>query len=222
MKFDYIFSDCDGVIIDSEIIAAKVMVKYIKEFGVEIDLETYLRTCSGKTFSGIMTELSQKHQIPLKENFVQEITDLYMASASKYEKAIDGVKEAFNAIQLPKAIISNGYKAQINHSVDFCQLRDQFEDRVFSGVEDVEHPKPAPDIYLHAAKQIGVDPSRVIVIEDSKSGAKAAVDAGMYVIGFTGASHILEGHDQVLYSVGVKHVINNMSELPLLIDEILN
>ncbi|OHX68138.1 HAD family hydrolase [Flammeovirga pacifica] len=220
MKFEYLFSDCDGVIIDSEIIAARVMVKYINNFGVKIDLEEYLRTCSGKTFSGIMQSLSAKYDIPLKENFVEEITDLYMAAATKEEKAIDGVKKAFEAISLPKAIISNGYKEQINHSVDFCQLREQFEDRVFSGVEDVEFPKPAPDIYLYAAQKMGLKPENIIVIEDSKSGAKSAVEAGMYVIGFTGASHILEGHDQVLLSLGVKHVIQNMSELPPLIDEI--
>ncbi|WP_281614465.1 HAD-IA family hydrolase [Flammeovirga sp. SubArs3] len=220
MKFSYFFSDCDGVIIDSEIIAANVMVKYINDFGVEIDLDTYLRTCSGKTFSGIMTNLSKEHGLVLSDNYLDEITSLYMEAAKTQEKAIEGAKKAFEEIELPKAIISNGFKAQINHAVDLVGLRNEFEDRVFSGVEDVENPKPAPDIYLFAAKKIGIDPKEIIVIEDSKSGAKAAVDAGMYVIGFTGASHILEGHEQVLNDVGVKHVIQNMSELPPLIKKI--
>ncbi|MBB6459952.1 HAD family hydrolase [Flammeovirga kamogawensis] len=220
MKFEYLFSDCDGVIIDSEIIAARVMVKYIQSYNVPITLDEYLVKFSGQTFSGIMTGLSKKYNLDLPNDYVNKITSLYKKAAVQEEKAIEGTKAAYEQIDLPKAIISNSYKEQINHAVDFTGMRDLFNDRVFSGVEDVSNPKPAPDIYLHTAKMLEVLPSKVIVIEDSASGAKSAVAAGMYVIGFTGASHIKKGHEHTLKEIGVKHVIQSMSELPLLIKKI--
>ncbi|AZQ63008.1 HAD family hydrolase [Flammeovirga pectinis] len=220
MKFEYLFSDCDGVIIDSEIIAARVMVKYIQSYNVPITLDEYLINFSGQTFSGIMTGLAKKYNFELPDNYVNDITSLYKKAAAQEEKAIEGTKAAYELIDLPKAIISNSYKEQINHAIEFTGMRGLFSDRVFSGVEDVLNPKPAPDIYLHTAKVLNVKPSKVIVIEDSASGAKSAVAAGMYVIGFTGASHIKKGHEHTLKEIGVKHVIQSMSELPLLIKKI--
>lgn len=220
MKFEYLFSDCDGVIIDSEIIAARIMVKYISSFNVPITLEEYLKNYAGQTFSGIMTKLSKEYNFVLPNNFVTEITNQYKEAAKTEEKEIKGTKEAYEAIPLPKAIISNSFKEQINHAVDFTGLRGEFGDRVYSGVESVSNPKPAPDVYLLAAKELGVDPKKVIVVEDSISGVKSGLAAGMYVIGFTGASHLTEEHQHILKALGVKEVIQDMSDLPALVKKL--
>lgn len=220
MKFEYLFSDCDGVIIDSEIIAARVMVKFITSFGVPITLDEYLTNYAGQTFSGIMTKLAEEYKFDLPDNYVTHITNQYKEAAKKEEKAIVGTKEAYEAISLPKAIISNSFKEQINHAVDFTGLRGEFGDRVYSGVESVDNPKPAPDVYLLAAEELGVAPSKVIVIEDSVSGVKAGLAAGMYVIGFTGASHLKEDHKHTLKALGVKEVIQDMSDLPALVSKL--
>ncbi|MBD0404711.1 HAD family phosphatase [Flammeovirga sp. EKP202] len=220
MRFEYLFSDCDGVIIDSEIVAARVMVKYINSFGVPMTVDEYLSNFAGQTFSGIMTKLSKEHGFTLPEDFITQITDQYKEAAKTEDKPIKGTKAAYEAIDLPKAIISNSYKEQINHAVDFTGLRNEFGNRVYSGVESVDNPKPAPDVYLFAAKDLGVDPSKVVVIEDSTSGAKAGLAAGMYVIGFIGASHLKSDHEHTLKTLGVKNVIQDMSDLPALIEKL--
>lgn len=220
MRFEYLFSDCDGVIIDSEIVAASVMARYISSFGIPITVEEYLSRYAGQTFSGIMTKLSKEHGFDLPENYITQITDQYKEAAKTEDKPIKGTKEAYEAIDLPKAIISNSYKEQINHAVDFTGLRGEFGNRVYSGVESVDNPKPAPDVYLFAAKDLGVDPSKVVVIEDSVSGVKSGLAAGMYVIGFIGASHLTNNHEHTLKTLGVENVIQDMSELPALIERL--
>lgn len=212
-------SDCDGVLIDSEILAAQMMVEHLQTFGVHIELNNYLRTWSGMTFSSIMRALSQQHGFSLPPDFVEVITQKHEAYAAQHLQAIAGVKEAYAQIDLPKAVVSNSLLWQVKHAVEFVEMQEVFGKHLFSS-EMVTHPKPAPDIYLHVAAQFGLKPEEIIVVEDSKSGAKAAVDAGMHVIGFTGASHILDDHADRLREIGVKAVVNKMADLPQAVENL--
>ncbi|MEH0157709.1 HAD-IA family hydrolase [Limibacter armeniacum] len=216
----YLISDCDGVLIDSEIIAARVMVQYLNEFGVPITLNEYLQNCSGKTFSGLLTSFSREYCFTLPENALQVAEDRHMTIAEKELQVIKGTKDAYKAIPLPKAVVSNGWHRHIEMAVKFAQMEDMFEGGIFSAVEVVPNPKPAPDVYIYAAEKVGVDPKDVVVIEDSKSGVISGVAAGMNVIGFTGASHILDGHDEILLELGAKAVISDMKELPELVKKL--
>lgn len=212
-KIKLFISDCDGVLIDSEILAAQMMVEHLKTFGVNIALNDYLRQWSGMTFSSIMRALANTHGFTLPNDFVEVITQKHEDYASQHLQPIAGVKEAYAQIDLPKAVVSNSLLWQVKHAVKFVDMQAVFEDRMFSS-EMVEHPKPAPDLYWHVADHFKLKPEEVIVIEDSKSGAKAAVDAGMHVIGFTGASHILDDHADKLLEIGVKTVVEKMEDLP--------
>ena len=212
-------SDCDGVLVDSEILAARMMVEHLQTLGVRIELNDYLRTWSGMTFSSIMRALSAQHGFDLAPDFVDVITQKHEAYAAKHLQPIAGVKEAYAQIDLPKAVVSNSWLWQVKHAVAFVQMQDVFGEHLFSS-EMVANPKPAPDIYLHVAAQFGLKPEEIIVVEDSKSGAKAAVDAGMHVIGFTGASHILDDHADKLYEIGVKTVVNQMTDLPKVVEDL--
>lgn len=212
-------SDCDGVLVDSEILAAQMMLKYLQQYNLNFVLEDYLRKWSGVTFTGILTALSKEYNITFSENCVEEVVQLHEHYVTGL-KPINGVKEAYSKIDLPKAVVSNSYKWQVENSVAFVGMQEVFGERIFAA-EMVERPKPYPDIYLYAAKKLGVRPQEVIVIEDSKSGATAAVEAGMQVIGFTGASHILEDHEDKLYEIGVKKVVQQMEDLPQVVEEII-
>ncbi|HAS47676.1 MAG TPA: HAD family hydrolase [Microscillaceae bacterium] len=218
--FKLFISDCDGVLIDSEILAARMMVEHVKTFGVEITLEDYLRTCSGRTFSDIMNSFSQQYGFGLPADFVDVITQKHEAYSKEHLRAIPGVKEAYAQINLRKAVVSNSLLWQVKHAVEFVNMQTVFEDRMYSS-EMVPHPKPHPDIYFHVARQFDFKPEEIIVIEDSKSGATAAVEAGMHVVGFTGASHILDDHADKLLEIGVKSVVNRMEDLPAVVNALL-
>ncbi len=218
--FRLFISDCDGVLIDSEILAAHMMVAHLQTFGVTIALEEYLRTCSGRTFTDIMTTFSQQYGFELASDFVEVITQKHEAYSKDHLQAIPGVKEAYAQINLPKAVVSNSLLWQVKHAVEFVNMQAVFEDRMFSA-EMVARPKPHPDIYLHVAHQFGLEPAEIIVIEDSKSGAAAAVAAGMHVVGFTGASHILDDHVDKLLEIGVKQVVHKMEDLPAVVNALL-
>ena len=218
--FRLFISDCDGVLIDSEILAAHMMVAHLQTFGVTIALEEYLRTCSGRTFTDIMTTFSQQYGFELAPDFVEVITQKHETYSKDHLQAIPGVKEAYAQINLPKAVVSNSLLWQVKHAVEFVNMQTVFEDRMFSA-EMVARPKPHPDIYLHVARQFGLEPAEIIVIEDSKSGAAAAVAAGMHVVGFTGASHILDDHADKLLEIGVKQVVHKMEDLPAVVNALL-
>lgn len=220
MKMQYLISDCDGVLIDSEIIAARMMVQYLGEFDVPISMEEYISTWSGTTFKGIIDVMSAKHGFEVPENYLDDLHHRHHAIADKELQPIRGTKEAYQQIELPKALVSNSYLKDVMKAVAFTKMEDMFEGGIYSAVEVVPNPKPAPDVYFFTAEKVGVDPENIVVIEDSKSGVKSAVAAGMNVVGFTGASHILDGHDEVLLNLGAKAVIKDMADLPELVKKL--
>ena len=94
-----------------------------------------------------------------------------------------------------------------------------FGDNVFSA-DQVDNGKPAPDLFLHAARVMGIAPEQALVIEDSTAGVRAGVSAGMTVAGFTGASHISAGHHEILRDHGTHHILSSMADLPSLLEEL--
>ena len=132
---------------------------------------------------------------------------------------IAGVRDALLQIDLPLAVASNSYADALAFALQRCDLVERVNVGAFSA-DQVERPKPAPDLYLLAAERAGVDPSRCLVVEDSITGATAALTAGMQVIGFLGASHIPPEHGEALRQLGVHHLIGRMSELPPLVERL--
>lgn len=212
MEPKYLISDCDGVLIDSEILAAEVMVEYLTGLGARVSMDEYLRQWSGTTFRGILEAFSQQQGIAVPADCVKEVLHLHESAVDRVQP-IRGTRQAYEQVALPKAVVSNSYKWQVEAAVAFVEMGHLFEDRVFTA-EMVARPKPHPDVYLHAAQTLGISPQEVIVVEDSKAGVQAAVAAGMQVIGFTGASHILDGHDEVLRNLGAKLIVPDMALLP--------
>ena len=132
---------------------------------------------------------------------------------------IAGVRQALEQIPLPLAVASNSRRHNVIASVERAGLTERAAGRIFSA-DMVERPKPAPDVYLLAARTAGVVPERCLVIEDSPTGATAALAAGMQVLGFTGASHIPQGHGDTLRRIGVLEVFDDMRDLPALFERL--
>lgn len=118
---------------------------------------------------------------------------------------------------LPKAIASSSTTAWIARHLEHIGLREVFGERIFSGKEHVTRGKPAPDIYLHAAKALGIDIARAVIVEDSPVGATGAVASGAHVIGFVGATHCGPDHAAKLRSIGVDAVAEDFDQIAALV-----
>lgn len=213
-RYKQLIFDCDGVIVDTEIVAAEVTTKVFNRYNVHIEIEDYIKNHTGKTISGLFrTLLSPEHleQVDVKVLAEECDEDIY-----NQLRAVEGMKEVVTSIDIPKAVVSNSRLWQVKKAIKHVGLEEAFNNHFFSA-EMVANPKPAPDIYLHAARSLDVAPEHCLVVEDSKSGVKAAVAAGMTVIGFAGASHIRDGHAEALAELGAAKVAKSPQELKQMI-----
>jgi len=213
---DHLICDCDGVLVDSEIIADRVFVETLSAAFPGIDFEEVAKTAFGQQTSRFLASLETKFGITLPADFLDTIDRNIEAALAKSLGPIAGVRDALHRVTLPAAVVSNSRLARVGASLKRAGLTDVFGPRVFSA-EQVARPKPFPDVYLHAAQQLGVEPARCLVVEDSVSGLHAARAAGMKTIAFVGASHIPDGYAEVLRSLGVTRIMERMEQLPELV-----
>ncbi|UQY33339.1 HAD-IA family hydrolase [Pseudomonas fulva] len=216
---ELLICDCDGVLIDSEIIAERHLHAALAEHYPAHELDVVLAGTFGLQTRDIMARAEAHFGKPLPEGFLEKNRAITKALIREQVKPIDGVREALLQIDLPLAVASNSYADALAFALQRCELVERVNIGAFSA-DQVERPKPAPDLYLLAAERAGVDPSRCLVVEDSITGATAALTAGMQVIGFLGASHIPPEHGEALRQLGVQHLIGRMSELPPLVERL--
>lgn len=196
---------------DSEWLIARIEVETRAEFGQHISVEEYIRRYVGlstrspdylKSLEGLPPDFRDLMKLRVERAFNEEL------------EAVAGVAEVLEALKTwPKAIASSSSPHEIEMMLSHVGLFHHFKNRIYS-VSMVARPKPAPDVYLHAAEQNNVLPSQCLVIEDSVVGATAALSAGMTVWGFTGGRHITSGTEEKLLDLGVQRVIRHMHEIP--------
>lgn len=213
---DLLISDCDGVLIDSEIIAEHVMREVLIELFPAQELENVLTGTFGLQSRDILARVEAHFGTPLPEGFLERQRALTESRIRRDVQPIPGAREALQAIDLPLAVASNSRLEAVTFALQRCDLTERVSHGVFCA-EHVERPKSAPDVYLLAARTVNVAPQRCLVIEDSATGVIAALQAGMRVIGFLGASHIPAEHGETLRQLGVEHLIGDMRELPDLV-----
>jgi HAD superfamily hydrolase (TIGR01509 family) len=221
--FDLILFDCDGVLVDSEIIAAEVESKLLREAGVEITAEDMCIRFAGMDWKSILLTIEKESELPLSASLIDKSEKLLDAALSRRLKIIDGVRYALSKITEQRCICSNSSSPRLELELNKVGLTPYFEGHIYSAIDlGPGRTKPQPDIYLHGAKQFNVDPSRCLVVEDSVHGVHAARAAGMRVIGFTGGSHTYPTHADRLTDAGAETVISRMVELPQMVDALKN
>jgi HAD superfamily hydrolase (TIGR01509 family) len=179
--------DCDGVLVDSEPISVSVLVKAMNDLGVQITEEEVYGRFLGKSLATVIETMKSQYQVHAGDEFLEQIrTDLY-ARFRRALKPIDGVGAAISALGIPCCVASSSQVERIRLSLTVTGLIDKLPN-IFSA-SMVKNGKPAPDLFLHAARQMHVDPKNCVVIEDSPAGIEAAKAAGMTVFAFTGGSH---------------------------------
>lgn len=213
-SIDLLISDCDGVIVDSEIISHRVLFEALSLYVPAERLKEALEGTFGLTLPSIMDLLEKRFDLALPSSFDDDLRRTSEQVVADEVQAIPGVREALLAIDLPLAVASNSRLHNVEASLRRAGLTERVAGNIFCA-EMVASPKPAPDVYLLAAERMGVAPGHCLVVEDSPTGVLAARTAGMQVIGFTGASHIPAGHDHALRELGVSAVISDMRDLAM-------
>lgn len=219
MKFDGILFDFDGVLIESEYAGNAQIARWLTENGHPTTVEQSMHHFMGLSGNAFTDAIEKWIDGPLPDDFstAREAED-----ARVIAEGVPGVAGAIAFVEslpadLPRAIVSSSSTRWIDAHLRHIGLRAAFGDHLYSGHEHVENGKPAPDLYLYGARQIGVPIERLVVIEDSPVGAKGAVASGAYVIGLCAGSHCLAGHDQRLRELGVDAIAHDFDDVARLI-----
>lgn len=177
--------DCDGVLVDSEPITCAVMAACLTEIGLATTTEDCMREYVGGWWPDVVDSIEAKHKETLPDGFTEQYRARQNAALAEGVEPVAGVIEALDRIPLTICVASNGPAAKMEITLAAAGLAERFEGRIFSAAE-VERGKPAPDLFLHAAATMGVEPTACAVVEDSPLGIVAARAAGMAAFGYTG------------------------------------
>ncbi|UKY48159.1 HAD family hydrolase [Streptomyces inhibens] len=208
---ELVIFDCDGVLVDSERICVKVDAMIMADLGCMFTEEEIIEKFVGSSTEVYTAAVEEQLGRRLEKDWLQQYEHLYQAAFEAELTAVDGVVEALNDLTTPVCVASNTHHAGIRRNLEIAALNDHFEGRIFSAA-DVPRGKPAPDLFLRAARSMGVAPGRCAVIEDSTYGVQAARAAGMRAFGYCGGltpASRLEGPGTTLF--------DDMRDLPKLL-----
>lgn len=180
MKFKCIIFDCDGILVDSESISAKIFQKMASELGCDLDFETVLGQITGTSMKENLRFFQERVGRKLPENFESGFRRRSFEAFKTELKPVNGIHALLDKITIPYCTASSGPQNKIRLNLTTASLIDRFENRIFSSY-DIGSWKPEPDIYLHAARQMGFEPADCAVVEDSIAGVQAAKAGGFNV-----------------------------------------
>lgn len=206
--FDALIFDFDGVLIESEFEGNRELAAMLTELGHEHSVEDTLRHYVGLAGKDFIAAIEGRIGTRLPASFHDRLRE------RSAEALRDGIAEVAGAVQfvrslppdLPKAVASSSSTRWIRGHLEHLGLGPAFGDHIYSGREHVDRGKPAPDLYLHAAAQLGVPIARAIIIEDSPVGVQGALASGARVIGFAAGAHCLGDHGDTLRKLGVGEI----------------
>jgi len=209
--FQLVIFDCDGVLVDSERITNEVFVKMLNELGLPLQLEDMFEQFVGHSMEQCMAKITAMLGRQPPEGFLADYRVRTRAVLESKLVAVPGIPEVLEQLTLPYCVASSGDHDKMRTTLGVTGLWPRFEGRIFS-VTDVTAPKPAPDVFLHAAATLGFAPADCVVIEDTPTGVRAAVAAGMTVFAYAALTPA-----QRLRDAGAHFIFDNMRQLPALL-----
>jgi len=216
LPFDLIIFDCDGVLVDSEVISCRVHAEVLTRHGYPITADEVLARFLGRSALAASREVEAELGRPLPDDFDAQLKAALFEEFAVSLQAVPHVAEALAAIATRVCVASSGTPDKIRTSLTHTGLLPRLAPHIFSATQ-VAHGKPAPDLFLFAATQMSAQPSRCLVIEDSVPGITAARAAGMTAFGFSGGSHCRTGHAETLIAAGARASFDDMRQLPEMI-----
>ena len=210
--WDLVIFDCDGVLIDSELLTIDVEVALLAEAGIAITADEIVERYIGISMKAMIADLEARFGRSLGDDFAARHAVWVRDVFERELQAMPGIAEVLAGLPAKVCVASSSSPERLRHTLTITGLYQRFAPHIFSATM-VTRGKPAPDLFLHAAEQMGTSPSHSIVIEDSLPGIEAAAAAGMTAIGFTGGSHCREGHAARLSAEGAAAVVETMSQM---------
>lgn len=189
MTVGCIFFDCDGTLVDSELLCTQAYVNTFAQFGGDLSLQEMFEKYKGVKLYDIIAEVCEEHHLSVtKEEFEpayrKEVARLFDLEL----KPIAGAKALLEKITVPMCVVSNGTVPKMQHSLGLTSMLPYFTDRLYSGY-DISSWKPDPDLMHHAAREMGIPIEQCILVDDSEAGAKAGIAAGIPVFYFCADAH---------------------------------
>jgi HAD superfamily hydrolase (TIGR01509 family) len=205
--------DCDGVLVDSEVLANAALADLMTALGRPMTTEEAIGIFTGRQLRDVLAQAERLLGRPIPADLGERAGAAMLERFRRELAAVVGVHEAIAALPLPRCVASSSKRERILLSLEVTGLAPLFGENVFSA-EQVAHGKPAPDLFLFAADRMGFAPRDCVVIEDSPLGIRAARAAGMIAVGFVGGSHATPELAAALAAEGAARVVAAMADLP--------
>jgi HAD superfamily hydrolase (TIGR01509 family) len=212
-KFGLVIFDCDGVLVDSELITNRVFARMLNELGIAVSLEDMFERFVGRSMPQCLEIITKLLGRAVPPHFVEEYQTQSAAALRSELKAVADIETVLEALRIPYCVASSGTHEKMQTTLEITGLFPQFRGKMYS-VTEVAQSKPFPDVFLYAARQQGVTPADCAVIEDTPTGVQAGVAAGMTVFGycaFTPKRRLIEA--------GAHHTFERMRDLSGLLSE---
>ena len=205
--------DCDGVLVDSEVLVIGVEARLLTDAGFPVTATEIADRFVGLSYADMMADLESDHGRPVPEALSARIQEDAVALFRDHLRAVEGMPELLHTHRGPRCVASSSKLDRLRLSLDVTGLSGHFEQHHVFSSEMVPRGKPAPDLFLHAATSMGAEPDGCVVIEDSPHGVAAAVAANMYVVGFTAGGHAGPSLERRLRAAGAHAVVATAGEL---------
>jgi HAD superfamily hydrolase (TIGR01509 family) len=205
-----IIFDCDGVLVDSEHLSHEVLREMLAEHGVQLTLQEAFDRFMGNSTQGCMDAVQALVGPSTPLDFLDRFRDRSFEAFGRALQPVPGILPVITqlrTLQWPYCVASNGPHHKMQFTLGHTGLLPYFESCLFSA-HDVQRPKPAPDLFLHAASSMGALPAHCTVVEDSATGVAAAKAAGMHVVGYA-----VMGQEEKLKAAGANTVFHSMADL---------
>jgi HAD superfamily hydrolase (TIGR01509 family) len=219
ISVDAIIFDFDGVLIESEFDGNRQVAELLTDLGHRTTVDEALKHYVGLSGPQFIDAIERRIGTSLPPEFHARRQEQNIRALREGVAAVVGAVDFVRSLppDLPIAVASSSTTRWICGHLDHLGLADAFGDHIYSGREHVSRPKPAPDVYLHAAAELGVDIRRSAIIEDSTVGVTGALASGATVIGLAAGAHCLDDHADRLRALGVEHVAHSFAEVGRLI-----
>jgi HAD superfamily hydrolase (TIGR01509 family) len=182
-RFSLLIFDCDGVLVDSEMITNRVFARMLNDLGIAVTLEDMFERFVGRSMPQCLEIIAGLLGEPVPEGFVEDYYRRSRAALQRDLKAVPDIETVLQTVTLPFCVASSGTHEKMQTTLGVTGLLPYFRGRIYS-VTEVARSKPFPDVYLHAAREQGARPETCAVVEDTPTGVSAGVAAGMTVFGY--------------------------------------
>jgi HAD superfamily hydrolase (TIGR01509 family) len=214
LSFGATIFDFDGVLLESEFEGNRMLAELLTDLGHRHSVKETFKHYAGLSGQQFIDAIERRIAAPLPPEFHSRTKERAAEALRDGIEAVAGAVDFVRSLppELPKAVASSSSTHWICTHLDHLGLADAFGTHIYSGREHVERGKPAPDIYLHAAQQLGVPIANCVILEDSEVGAIGALASGARVLGIAAGRHCLEGHADALRALGVEDIANSFDE----------